>query len=178
MAALIAALRRMIGDADESNQVWTDDELQQALDAHREWVRYESLRPEATRTPGGRVEYCDYFAALSQWEGDAAFCDAAYNPLTPDESDWQNGHWRFNSPGKQPPILITGKSYDLSGAAADVLEAWAAREKLKFDFATDGQSFRESQKTEALVTLARSYRQQMRAGSGRLVNTEFYADCQ
>ena len=175
MTALIARLRRLIGDADESNQVWTDDEIESVLDRHREWVQYEPLRPSATRTPGGSVEYRDHFAALTDWEEDAALCDAAFNILTPDASDWQTGHWRFNSPGKLPPILITGKSYDLCGAAVDVLERWAAREKLAFDFATDGQSFRESQKAAALLTLAGSYRQQMRAGRGSLLNTDFNA---
>ena len=47
---------------------------------------------------------------------------------------------------------------DVYAAAADLLEAWAAKEKLAFDFDADGQSFKRSQKAQALLGLAREYR--------------------
>lgn len=66
-------------------------------------------------------------------------------------------------------------TYDLYAAAADLLEAWAAREKLNFDFDTDGQSFKRSQKAAALLALAREYRRQQRPASVAMVRTD--ANC-
>lgn len=48
--------------------------------------------------------------------------------------------------------------YDAYAAAADLLEMWAAKEKLSFDFEVDGQSYKRTQKAQALLGLAREYR--------------------
>ena len=62
--------------------------------------------------------------------------------------------------------------YDAYAAAADLLEAWAAKEKLAFDFDADGQSFKRSQKAQALLELAREYRRQQRPLAGVLVRSD------
>lgn len=62
--------------------------------------------------------------------------------------------------------------YDAYAAAADLLEAWAAKEKLAFDFDADGQSFKRSQKMRALLELAREYRRQQRPQQGVLVRSD------
>ena len=62
--------------------------------------------------------------------------------------------------------------YDAYAAAADLLEAWAAKEKLAFDFDADGQSFKRSQKMRALLELAREYRRQQRPLAGVLVRSD------
>ena len=61
---------------------------------------------------------------------------------------------------------------DVYAAAADLLEAWAAKEKLAFDFDADGQSFKRSQKMRALLELAREYRRQQRPQQGVLVRSD------
>ncbi len=53
---------------------------------------------------------------------------------------------------------ISDGEYDVYGAAAELLEMWAAREKLNFDFSADGAQYRRSQKVEMLLTLAAQYR--------------------
>jgi hypothetical protein len=52
--------------------------------------------------------------------------------------------------------------YDVYGAAAELLEMWAAREKLNFDFSADGAQYRRSQKVEMLLQLAAQYRRRQR----------------
>lgn len=52
--------------------------------------------------------------------------------------------------------------YDVYATAADLLEAWAAREKLSFDVDADGARFKRSQKAAMLLELAQTYRRQQR----------------
>jgi hypothetical protein len=48
--------------------------------------------------------------------------------------------------------------YDIYAAAADLLEMWAAREKLSFDFSADNAQYRRSQKVANLLDLAAQFR--------------------
>ncbi|NLD42333.1 MAG: hypothetical protein GX657_02445 [Chloroflexi bacterium] len=57
---------------------------------------------------------------------------------------------------------VDGGGEDVYGAAADLLEMWAAKEKLAYDFGSDGATYRRSQKAEALLGLAARYRRQGR----------------
>lgn len=158
MAALITQVRLLIADPAGSGQAFSDDEIQTALDRYQTVVRYAPLHPEPTLLPTGVAEYRDYFANRGDWEADEQLVDASWNTLTPATSDRQTGHWTFASPGQNPPVYIVGKTYDLYAAAADLLEAWAAKLKLEYDFSTDGQSFQRSLKVKAMLLLAREYR--------------------
>lgn len=173
MADLITRLRRLINDPAGVNQTWTDDELQDFLDAHRLDVRHARLRPEPTWTGSG-VTYTDYYADYGDWESDVVLEDASGNDLTPATSDLLTGHWTFTD--QDPPVYITGKTYDLYAAAAAVLEAWAARVALEFDFTADGASFRRSQKREALLALAAEYRRRARANRAVMVRSDVADD--
>lgn len=57
---------------------------------------------------------------------------------------------------------ISDGEYDAYAAAADLLEMWAAREKLAFDVDADGARFKRSQKAAMLLELAQTYRRQQR----------------
>lgn len=57
---------------------------------------------------------------------------------------------------------ISDGEYDVYGAAAELLEMWAAREKLSFDFSADNAQYRRSQKVEMLLQLAAQYRRRQR----------------
>ena len=162
LASLITRVRTLIDD-NATTKTFTDDEVQAALDNWRTDVRYLELRPAETRTSSG-VEYRDYYAPCGDWEADAVLYDSGYATLTPTTSEYQAGHWAFTT-GVTPPVYIVGKTFDVYAAAADLLEMWAAREKLSFDFDTDGQSFKRSQKAAALLALAREYRRQQRPAS-------------
>jgi hypothetical protein len=178
MADLIGHLRVRIADPAGAGQVFTDLQLQDFLDGHQLVVRYVELMARPTIPPGGSVSqsaYKDYFSALGFWESDAVFANGAYAALTPDTKDELTGHWIFNA-GQLPPVYMTGKTYDLYGAAVDALGSWAAKEKLSFSFAADGQQFQESQKVEALLKLADTYRAKVRIGAGAIVQTDYAPD--
>lgn len=154
MSDLIARVRRLTNDVG-STPIFDDDAVQEFLDARRLEVRRARLM--ASRNAAG--EYLDYYAEYGNWEADAVLEDAGGNTLSPASSEWLVGHWSFSS-STPPPVFITGKVYDVYGAAADLLEAWAAKVALEFDFEADGGKFRRSQKREALLALAREYRRQ------------------
>lgn len=162
MAELISRVRSLIGDPAGANQALSDDEVQAALDRYQTVVRYAPLVPEPTPLPGGTVEYRDYYAGTGDWEAGEVLVNAASQSLAPATSDRLTGHWTFASPGVAPPVFITGAFYDVFGAAADLLEAWAAKVKLEFDFTADGQSFSRSQKAKTLLEMAASYRRRQR----------------
>lgn len=160
MADLIGRVRTLIGDPEGPDAVLDDDTIQDALDAHRTDVRYLELQGEETRA-AGTYTYHDYYAPVGDWESDEVLLDCGYAVLAPSVADRLTGHWAFieNMP---PPVSIIGKTFDLYAAAADLLEAWAARTKLDFDFQADGASYKRSQRPAQLLALAAKFRARQR----------------
>ena len=152
LSELISLVRRLT-NAQVAD--FTDDQVQGFLDARR----LDVVRAPLRSRPNSRGEYLDYYSDFPFWEPDALLEGAGGTALTPSVSEWLAGHWRFAS-HTPPPVYITGKAYDVYGAAADLLEAWASKVALEFDFSSDGGSFQRSQKREALLDLAKAYRRQ------------------
>lgn len=152
---LIERVRGLVHDTGAS-YVFSDDEIQGFLDDNRTDVIEYPLAATWQRVNG--VDLCIVHTAVHGfWETDASLVDANGVTVTPSTSDYMVGRWDFNA-GQQPPVYVTGKFFDLYGAAADVLEAWAAGEALSFDFDADGASYQRSQKTAHLLQLAVQYR--------------------
>lgn len=169
LSGLIARLRSAVGDPAGASQTWTDDELQDFLDVNRQEVRHAQLRPETTWANGVAV-YTDYYADCGNWEADVVLEDGMGTDLTPKTADLATGHWAFTE--QEPPVYVTGKSFDLWAAVADVLEAWAARVALDFDFTADGSGFQRSQKREALLAVAAQYRRRARPRRAMLIRED------
>lgn len=164
MADLIGKVRSLINDPPSATQTFSDQEVQDHLDRYQLVVRYAILQRAPTLSPGGILDvsgYRDYYAQIDWWEGDETLYDAAYNLLTPTAADRLTGHWTFAA-GVLPPVRIIGKVYDLYAAAADLLELWAQRVALDFDFVSVGDRYLRSQKRTALVAMAQEYRKQQR----------------
>ena len=174
MAELISRMRTLIGDPAGASQIFDDQTIQDYLDRHRTSVRYVQLRAAETILVGGTVEYRDYYADYGNWEADEELYDGTYKELTPATADRLTGHWAFTT-NQQPPVLIVGNYYDVYGAAADLLEAWAAQLKLAYAFTTDGQTFNRQQQLSMLLEMARGYRRQQRPMSVGMVRSD--ADC-
>lgn len=155
MADLISQVRTLIGDFAGTDQVLSDQEIQDAMDVHRCEARYMPLKPLVSYV-NGVTQYLIWVSHLTHWESNAVLVDDRYRSLIPGEADCINGRWAFSS--SQTAVLITGFSYDLYGAAADLLETWAAKSATEFDFSADGATFHRSQKGEALRKLATEYR--------------------
>lgn len=164
MTALIDRVRLLVNDPAGDGQVFSDQEIQDFLDLHRAHVRYLPL-DEAPTYSAGAVGYYDYVTDRGHWEADLVVQDGAYGTLTPASIDLLTGHVHFTV-SQTPPVLITGKVYDVYAAAVDLLEAWQAKVALEYNFSAEGQSFQRSQKLGQLAALADTYRKRMGAAGG------------
>lgn len=150
MVDLIERVRSTIGDTG-SPPVFTDDEIQAALDERRVDVSGYALSGDYVLS-GHPVTFR---APFDFWETDAVIASSS-GALDPDDGDPLAGVWSFTTaPGTT--VYLTGRAYDLWGTCANLLESWAAKVALEFDFATDQQKFNRSQKREGLLQVAREF---------------------
>lgn len=162
MAWLIARMRLLIGDTDNT---FSDDDLQAFLDNHAVDVYYEPLTPEPTIAPGGATTHLTWRSAYGWWEANETLVDAQYNALTPTVADRQRGRWTFGA--TQQAVYLRGARYDIYLAAHDAVIAWIAKLKLSYDFSADGGDYKRSQMIATLERLALSLRQQ--SGDGGVI---------
>lgn len=161
MAALITRTRLRIGDTAGGSQVFDDDQVQDALDAHKVFVRYEELRAEPTFTATATL-YKDFFSSYSDWEADAALVSYSWAALTPETSDYLTGHWSFNA-AQNLGVRVSGQTYDTAAAAVQLAREWLAKLKLEYTFSTAGDSFNRDEKITHLETLIRQLLPECRA---------------
>lgn len=149
---------------------WDDNQIEQVLDRHRQdLVRHKLLR-EPNYIGGGSVIYTRLRSAYGFLEtaasGTAVFViedSVGDNRSTANyTADYQLGIFDFNADTGGTALYLTARSYDIYGAAAELLDQWAANEARSFDFATDGQSFSRSQKAQGLREQARAMRKRAR----------------
>lgn len=180
MSDIITLVRTMISDPTGASQQFTDQQIQDRLDANRDDIRYENLviAPSIVNTAStnniASYIFADYFSKYGFWEADVVlqgYLSAAYwKVLTPVASELliDEAHWQFETsvftsgttPGQLSPVFATGKVFDVYAASADLLEFWAATSARRFDFNSDGQSFRVSQVQAGLQKQAEYYRRQ------------------
>ncbi len=178
MMDLISLVRTMISDPVGANQQFSDQQIQDRLDANRDDIRYENLMlaPSIVNTAStnniAAYIFADYFSKYGYWEADyvlQGYQNAAYwKVITPVGSELllDEAHFQFELtpfvngtvPGQLPPIFATGKIYDVYSASADLLEFWAATYARRFDFTSDAQSFRVTQARDGLLLMAKNYR--------------------
>lgn len=149
---------------------FSDEHIQRYLDAHRQDIWDAPMQQMPRRVSGGSVAYYDYQVGAGNLEatnaGTAVFLvrdglGATLGTATY-TVDYQRGAVTFVADTGGSARYVDARSYDLYSAAADLLESWAAREKLSFDAQTEDQRFSRSQKHKQLLTMAAEYRQ--RAG--------------
>ena len=175
MENLILRLRRLVGDVERTvngvtiAEQFTDQELQDALDEHRETVH--SLELEMRPTLGSPIQYLTYYAPLGDWEEDAVLKNGSYTTVTPATSDYIAGRWTFSTEPDYP-IFLAGSTYDLYACAADVLERWSSLKSDVFDFSSNDQSFKFSRAFEGRQGLANAYRRRARPKSATLVRSD------
>lgn len=191
MADLISQVRSKIFDPRSANQQFSDQDVQDRLDASRDDVRYESLTiaPSIVNNSltGNQADtiFADFYSKYQWWEADvvlqAYHNGAAWVVVTPLASDLIVGHWQFeldvfgagtSVPGQLPPVFATGKVYDPYAAAADLLEYWAAALSNRFDATVDGQTLRRSQLMTNKITLAGLYRRQCKPRIAKMVRSD------
>lgn len=161
MLNLIARVRTLINDPSGSSEAFSDQDIQDVMDASRQNLRYLVLAP-APSYSGATILYLDYYADLTDWEDDLAFWQWRINSVTPSAFENIAGHWTF-AETTLPPVYLVGKTYDIYRAAADLLERLAATWVLRYSMTVDGQNLQRGQVTTALQALATTYRRQQRA---------------
>lgn len=162
MAALIAKLRLMVNDPLGAAQRFTDDQLQDVLDANREDIRQLELEPADTVSAGGATTWLDWHASVGgAWEAAPVLQGGSWQTLTPGTSELLVGVWHFTT-AQSVPMFITGRLYDLHAAAADAIELKMAQVAEEFDFSADGGSYSLSQKLRGLQTMLTMHRSNAR----------------
>lgn len=175
MARLIAKTRLLIGDQVVAGSApqFSELDIQDALDRRRLDVRYEALAPQVTFTTGP-YQYLDYYSEHGYYEDAVTLLGPNYATLTPTSSELllDEAHFVFpagsGQTGQYPPVWLAGRSYDLYGSAADLLETWAGSFARQYDFTADGATFRRSQMGAGLLAQAQAYRAKARI---RMVST-------
>lgn len=175
MTALIAKARRLIADTSGS-PVFTDNDIQDALDVRRLEQRFVALQPSPSFTTGGATLFLDYYADYEYWEDDVLLQDMSYNTLTASLAEPLVGHWHFTSAPNGFGVRATGKTYDMYGACADLLDSWAATVMLQFDATTGRDTFNRSQKFDMIAKLAATYRSRALAQQTRATQREIPSD--
>ena len=163
MATLITRTRLLINDPSGASQQFADSDIQDILDESRQDVYNFPLKAMPTFS-GNTIQYLDYMADLGGWEDGMVLRQYLTVVVTPSLIEPIAGHFQFAA-STFPPVYLTGKIYDVYRASADLLERWAARYALQFDFSADGQSFHASQASKQLQALAHTYRMKQRPGT-------------
>lgn len=194
MSQIITRVRLMIFDPSGGSEFFQDQDIQDTCDESVDFVRYEPLKIAPTiintASTGNQpsVIFIEYFSRFQWWESDAVLqgnnipTNAAWTVLTPSQSDYINGHWWFEPsateytaptvPGQYPPVFVTGKTYDLYGVAADLLDYWGAALAGSYDITVDGQTLKRSQLMAAKMTLAANYRRKAKPKTVKMVRKD------
>lgn len=190
MSDLIARVRLLIGDPASATATFSDQNVQDWLDRTQlPLMRYELETAAPDIVPQGsapaQFNWATYVSDYTDWEADAVFQGTKNSQqwviLTPLTADYQRGVWTFDVtlptisssiPAQLPPVFATGKCYDPYLAAADLLEMWSALLADAFDFTSDGQTFRRSQRMAAKLQLANVYKRQAKPRTVQMVRSD------
>lgn len=168
LSSLITELRGMTeaGTADYTvtgSTYWTDDHLQDVLDIHRTDVIFQPLAMYPAQVQGGSLSYRDYRAANGYLETTTGGTSVFYLQDATGETigtsnytpDYRRGVFVFNTDQRGSVYYMTGSSYDLQAAAADVWRRKAAHlAPTSFDFSTDNHSISRSQVYQHCLEMA------------------------
>lgn len=150
MSDLIATIRGMVatGTADYTIgtvSYWTDDHLQTVLDRYRLDVYREELSIIDTYAGSGTIQYLNYQSEYGNYEsttgGTAIFYledgDGDKVGTASYSVDYGRGAITFSADTEGTAYYLTGRSYDLDKAAADIWRQKAAHYAGVFSFSTD-----------------------------------------
>lgn len=118
---LIELVSRLVNDAGLAT--WSESEIAAALDNNRVELRYVALDAVRSVAPGGIASYLTFDAPAdySHFDTDTAIYDSTYTALSPTLADVIRGRWIVATEPTRP-VYVRGYSYDIYGAAADLLE--------------------------------------------------------
>jgi hypothetical protein len=169
MDYLIAELRGMTDTGYDDFKVagvpyWSDKHLQDKLDRYRTDFVEETLQP-VQQLRNGTTYYLDYLSqygnleTVSSGTGVFKLDDAAGTnmPGTMWSADYERGVITFTADTAGSSMILTGRSYDLNAAAADVWRYKAANAAKMYSFSAGGQSFQRREFMANCIEMARYY---------------------
>lgn len=170
MADLITTLRGFTnaGTADfavGSNTYWSDDQLQAALDRYAVQVRNEVMQSFPVTVTGGSVNWFDYQSNMRFFEktdgGTVRFIVkdgvGTVQGTALWSADYEKGLVIFAANTQGSVYTVTGYSYDVYAAAADVWYQKAAHASEMIDFSTDNHSVKRAHIAAAALKMAQRY---------------------
>jgi outer membrane protein assembly factor BamB len=170
MANLIQDVRGRTeaGSADYSvNGVtyWTDDQIQEQLDQHREDIYREPLCVEPVLVAAGTATYKDYYFkrpfAEERTDGTVIWRieDAAGSVRgTADYSvNYAAQHIQFVNDTHGTALYLSYRTYDLDATAADIWRRKAAHVADRYDIETDNHNLKRSQLRTSYLAMANFY---------------------
>lgn len=175
MADIINDLRGMTDSGADDYTIagvpwWSDAQLQRVLDKHRyelKWVEMEAYE----EGDGSYLEYSIGYGNIEATTGGTAiFFVQDVTGITVDSSlysvDYLRGLVTFTSDTEGVPYYVTGRSYDLDGAAAEVWRAKQSHYAGAVDFSTKVHNVKRSQLYDHAKERAEYYEGKSDAGFG------------
>lgn len=185
MSRNIGEIRLMceLGTADYSIAgvtYWTDNQIQEVLDGHRENIQIEGLMVQSEYTTG-TVVYKDYY-----WrKPDVEEYDASNTEIFHLENaggtavgtanytvNYEARHIRFSSDQLGSAYYLTYRSYDLKRAAAEIWRKKAGHVAQRFDVSSDNHNLRASQMVKQYLDMSDQYRKEAIPKFSRMVRTD------
>lgn len=170
VANVITFVRGLVDDA--TGAVWTNDQIQTALDRYRRELRYEQTYAIPTRSSTGTTYLTfDLPDGLGYLETDAVLYDNTWGTLTgtAETPDYTRGRFLFSAePGR--PVYVLGWSHDPYMAAADLLEQRIGTMLDVYDVTLGPDSFSRSQMIANYRTMVAQYRSMSRTAGGLVVS--------
>lgn len=181
MANIILFVRDRIGDTlpAGSGQVFTDDQVQTALDATRmEVTPYEILIP-AYSYVAGQFVWLDHYSRYAFWEDSPVLLDLGFNvlttsatePLREPDSEGKAAHFQFAT--SQISVRARGHSFDVWQVCANLLEERMAFQALNLiNINMQGSNMALNQTIQTWKMLIDMYRAKQRIGSVQMVRDD------
>lgn len=169
MSNLISTIRGFCnaGTADYvigSTSYFTDDQIQAVLDRYCTPIRQERLFSHPVGF--GQVSYYEYSSRMGNYEettgGTARFIIQDANGTTAGTADWsanyETGRITFNADQAGKIYYLTGFSYDVYAAAADIWGQKGAYYATQMDWSTDGHNVKKSHISKQCEVMEQKYR--------------------
>lgn len=173
LTKLVKKVERMMGHpaTDPNNPavvpatgVFDRDDIEDVMSDHRvDAVRFALDYTLSQNLSGATTVW----TPLAWWADDAILQDYNWQLVVADTPQPLIGRWDFNAPHIYP-LYLTGRTYDLHGVAADLLDDWAAKVKLEHNLSIGALSLKREGKFSQLQEMATTHRKKMRFGSVRV----------
>lgn len=140
---------------------WDADQLQRVLDRHRRDFRLVELEP-IVKMVNGTAQYFEYQAPYGNLEGGTANFwietgDGTDIGTANYTVDYLTGRVTFTANTEGTAYYMTGRSYDLNAAAADVWRIKAGQAAKVYNISGDGHSLQRGQLIEHYLKMAQYY---------------------